>query len=611
MTFRRLSLRPGAALLATLAALGATPVLAEAPPDAFIAHSAPAGNYLAARLATAERDTPAAASYYRALARTFPRSGEILERAFLAVLSEGNIDEAVDYAQRIVRIDPDHSLARLVLGVRAIKAKQFVTARSNLRRAGGQGAIAELNATLLGAWTQYGSGNPRAGVTAIDELKGPEWYAGFKDFHAGLLLDASGAKRDAGPRLEAALKLDPRTLRVVDAYGRWASRSGNKKLAIETYEAFDKLVPNDPMVAQELAQLNAGKTLTPLVTTPAAGAAEVLYGLGAALGRQGGEDLALIYLQLGRWLDPSHPLIQITLADLFEGLKRHDEAIALYRGVPKDSPFKVNADVQLGLNLEQIGEFDEARKTLTSVVEANPKDLRAMMALGDILRSNEKYAEAAAVYTQAIDELQAPTANNWMLYYFRGTCYERTKQWEKSEADLKKALELKPDQPHVLNYLGYSWVDQGINLEPGLDMIRKAVELRPDDGFFIDSLGWAYYRLGRYDDAVRELERAVELKPNETVINDHLGDAYWKVGRKLEARFKWNHARDLKPDADELAQIQRKIAVGLDEADKIKDQKPDIQKTETDGAAEPTQKAEAVTPATPPAPTPAKPDGGG
>ncbi len=610
MTFRRLSLRPGAALLATLAALGASPVLADAPPDAFIARSAPAGNYLAARLATAERDTPAAAAYYRALARTFPRSGEILERAFLAVLSEGNIDEAVEYAQRIVRIDPDHSLARLVLGVRAIKAKQFVTARSNLRRAGGQGAIAELNATLLGAWTQFGSGNPRAGVTAIDELKGPEWYNGFKDFHAGLLLDVAGAKKEAGPRLEAALKLDPRTLRVVDAYGRWASRAGNKKLAIETYEAFDKLVPNDPLVEQELADLNAGKTLAPLVTTASGGAAEVLYGLGAALGRQGGEDLALIYLQLGRWLDPSHPLIQITLADLFESLKRHDEAIALYREVPNDSPFKVNADVQLGLNLEQVDQFDQAQAILKKVVAANPKDLRAMMALGDVLRANEKYAEAAEVYTQAIDQLQAPTGNNWMLYYFRGTCYERTKQWAKSEADLKKALELKPDQPHVLNYLGYSWVDQGINLEQGLDMIRKAVELRPDDGYFIDSLGWAYYRLGRYDDAVRELERAVELKPNETVINDHLGDAYWKVGRKLEARFKWSHARDLKPEPDELVMIQRKIAVGLDEAEKTKDQKPEIQKTEA--PAETTQKAEVATPAPAPAPAPVapKPDGG-
>lgn len=590
MTFRRLSLRPGAAILATLTALGtASPVLAEAPPADFIARSAPAGNYLAARLAISERDTGAAAAYYRELVRLFPRNGELLERAFLTLLAEGSVDEAVDLAQRIVRVDPEHTLARLVLGVRAIKAKQYVTARSNLRRAG-QGAIAELNATLLSAWSQLGSGNARAGVAAIDALQGPEWYAGFKDFHAGLILDAAGVRKEAGQRLESALKIDPRTLRVVDAYARWASRSGNKKLAIETYQAFDKLVPNDPLVARSLEQLEAGKTLPALVTTPAAGAAEVLYGIGAALGRQGGEDLALVYLQLGRWLDPSHVLIDITLADLFESMKRHDDAIALYQRVPASSPFKVNADVQRALNLDATDKFDEARAVLEKVVAAHPKDQRSLMALGDVLRSNEKFAEAAEVYTKAIDQLQTPAANDWMLYYFRGTCFERTKQWDKSEADLQKALALKPDQPHVLNYLGYSWIDQGVNLDQGTDMIRKAVALRPDDGFFIDSLGWAYYRTGHYGDAVRELERAVELKPNEAVINDHLGDAYWKVDRKLEARFKWNHARDLKPEADELVDIERKIAVGLDEAERIKAKKDEVQKTEVAPAAEP-QKA--------------------
>jgi len=577
LTFRR-SLRPGAAILATLTFFSAAPTaFAEAPPANLIARSSPAGNYLAARLATAERDTPAAAAYYRALVRVFPRNGEILERAFLTMLADGSIDEAVDLAQRIVRIDPEHALSRLVLGIKAMKTKQYVTARSNLRRAG-QGAIAELNATLISAWSQLGSGNARAGVAAIDALQGPEWYSGFKDFHAGLILEASGAKKEAGVRLEQALKIDSKTLRVVDAYARWASRNGNKKLAIETYQAFDKVLPNDPQVVQSMAMLEAGKTLPPLISTPSEGAAEVLYGLGAALGRQGGEDLALVYLQLGRWLDPSHPLIEITLADLFETMKRHDEAIALFRAVPADSPFKVNAEVQLGLNLDAAGHFDEARKALEGVIAKNPKDMRALMALGDILRSNEKYEEAAAVYTKAIDNLGTPTSANWMLYYFRGTCYERTKQWVKSEIDLTRALQLRPDQPHVLNYLGYSWVDQGIHLDEGMDMIRKAVTLRPDDGFFIDSLGWAYYRVGRYEDAVRELERAVELKPNESVINDHLGDAYWKVGRRLEARFKWNHARDLKPDADELAVIEKKIAVGLDEAQSTEAKKASVDK---------------------------------
>lgn len=574
MTFRLLTLRQSAAALAALLAAGiATPVFADAPPASLIARSSPAGNYLAARLASAERDNAAAAAYYRALVRVFPRSGEILERAFLTLLAEGSIDEAVPLAKRIVEIDPEHRLSRLVLGAQAIKAKHYVTARSNLRRAG-QGAISEMSATLMLAWAQFGAGDARGAVATIDGLQGPDWYAAFKDFHAGLILDAAGNRKEAGKRLDEALKIDPRTLRVVDAYARWAARSGNRKLAVETYEQFDKVLPNDPLVERSIEQIEAGKPLPPLAANPAQGSAEALYGLGAALGRQGGEDLALVYLQLAHWLDPAHPLVEITLADLFENMKKYDEAIALFRAVPDGSPLKESAQIQLGLALERADRFEESRAALEAVVAKNPKDIQAISALGEVLRANEKYAEAAEVYTKAIDLLQAPTPANWDLFFSRGTAYERTKQWAKSEADLKKALELRPDTPAVLNYLGYSWVDQGVNLDEGLDMIRKAVTLRPDDGYYIDSLGWAYYRLKRYDEAVRELERAVELKPDEAVINDHLGDAYWRVGRKLEARFKWNHARDLKPDADELAKIERKIAVGLDDAEKAKVEQP-------------------------------------
>src|SRR5690606_33991930 len=148
-----------------------------------------------------------------------------------------------------------------------------------------------------------------------------------------------------------------------------------------------------------------------------------------------------------------------------------------------------------------------------------------------------------------------PQPHQWTLFYFRGIAYERAKQWDKAEADLLQALALFPEQPHVLNYLGYSWVDQGMHLDEAMDMIARAVELRPNDGYIVDSLGWAHYRLGNYEEAVRELERAVELRPEDPVINDHLGDAYWKVGRRLEARFQWAHARDLDPEPDALEEI--------------------------------------------------------
>jgi Flp pilus assembly protein TadD len=162
-----------------------------------------------------------------------------------------------------------------------------------------------------------------------------------------------------------------------------------------------------------------------------------------------------------------------------------------------------------------------------------------------------------------VETLTKTEKSNWVIYYFRGICFERSKQWAKAEADLKKALELFPDQAHVLNYLGYSWIDQGINLDDGMRMIKRAVEQRADDGYIVDSLGWAYYRLGNNEEAVKQLERAVELKPEDPTINDHLGDAYWKIGRVLEARFQWSHARDLKPEPEDLVKIEAKLKSGL------------------------------------------------
>jgi tetratricopeptide (TPR) repeat protein len=300
-----------------------------------------------------------------------------------------------------------------------------------------------------------------------------------------------------------------------------------------------------------------------MIETPQAGAAEVLYGLGAALGRRGGEDLGLIYLQLALYLVPSHPLALLSLGDLYEAMKKPELANKTYERVPLNSPLQRNAQIQLALNLDAIDRTDEAKASLEKLIAANPRDLEAIMALGNVLRGRKQFAECAEVYSKGIDTIEKAEKSNWVIYYFRGICLERSKQWAKAEEDLKKSLELYPDQPHVLNYLGYSWIDQGLNLDEGMRMIKRAVEQRADDGYIVDSLGWAYYRLGNMEEAVKQLERAVELKPEDPTINDHLGDAYWRVGRTLEARFQWSHARDLKPEPEDLVKIEAKLKSGL------------------------------------------------
>ena len=537
---------------------------AQTPTPQEIARTSSSGNYLAARHANIERDSASAAAFYRAALRRDPKNGELLEQAFVTTLTEGDIDEAIKFAERIIQVDRNNRSARLVLGIRALKQKQYQPARQQFTQSI-RGPITDLTATLLSAWALQGANDTKGAIEAIDRLTGPDWYGIFKDLHAGLILDLAGQKKEAGKRFERAYKADATALRIVLAYGGWLSRNASKDEAAKVYEAFDKVLPRHPLIVAPMNEIKRGAQIPQLADSVQAGAAEALYGLGATLGRRGGEELGLVYLQLALNLAPQHALALISLGDLYETLKKPLLAIKIYQRVPEKSPLKRNAEIQLALDLDTLDRSEEAKTHLAKLIAEQPAELDAITALGNILRGRKQFAECAEVYGRGVATIANPSRPNWTLFYFRGICYERAKQWSKAEADLKKALELFPDQSHVLNYLGYSWIDQGMNLDEGLRMIKRAVEQRPDDGYIVDSLGWAYYRIGNFEEAAKYLERAVELRPEDPTINDHLGDGYWRIGRLLEARFQWSHARDLKPEPEELVKIEEKLKVGLPE----------------------------------------------
>jgi tetratricopeptide (TPR) repeat protein len=533
-------------------------------PTPFEVGESPAGNYLAALVAGAERDTVAAATFSREALRFDPRNPHLLERAFVSAVSNGNTTDAFAFAERLVAKDPGNSLARLTLGVKAVKAGKFAAARTHFAK-GVSGRERDVTAILLNAWTYVGSGKAKQAIELVDRLR-DENFAVFRDYHAGLIADVAHRPAEAAARMKAAYEADKNTLRLVDAYARYVAHHGDRENAIRIYEAFDQVLPSHPVVIAALDDLKAGRPLEPLVRTPEQGAGEVLYGLGAAGGRQGDELAAIIYLRLSLYLAPRNSLAIITLADIYERIRQFEQAIDIYETVPENDPLRTTAEIQTCLVLETMGRTEDATARLKRIVDDEPRNEDALSALGNLQRAHKQYQQAVESYTRALEASTKPEKANWPLYYFRGISYERAKLWPQAEADLKTALRLWPEQPLVLNYLGYSWVDQGINLDEAFGMLRRAVELRPTDGYIVDSLGWANYKLGRHDDAVRELERAIDLKPSDPVINDHLGDAYWKVGRKLEARFQWNHARDLGPEPDDKEKILRKIEHGLDDA---------------------------------------------
>ena len=397
-----------AAVIGVAVALSLPSALAaQAPTAQELMRSNAAGSYLAARHAGVERDAATEAAYYLNALKSDPHNADLLGRSFLSVLTDGDIDDAGKLADRLIQVDKTDRIARLVIGVRALKQKQYGLAKQNFAQSV-RGPVTDLTATLLSAWALQGVGETRSAIDTMDRLTGPDWYAIFKDLHAGLIYDVAGDKKDAGKRYERVYKADPTALRTVEAYGRYLSRYGSKDDALKVYQDFDKALPDHPLIKQEMKQISDGQKLPPLVNSPQAGAAEALYGLGASIGRRGGEDLALIYLQLALYLQPTHTMALLSLADLYESLKKPELAIKVYERVPSNSPLLRNAEIQLAGDLDLLDRTDEAKKRLEHVISEHPQDTEAILALGNILRARKDFAGCADIYGKAIDTVPEP-----------------------------------------------------------------------------------------------------------------------------------------------------------------------------------------------------------
>jgi tetratricopeptide (TPR) repeat protein len=520
------------------------------------------GSYLAGRFAGKQRDMDAAGQYFQQALRDDPNNAVLIERVFVFDLSEGKIPSAEDYAERVLSFNSQHRMARFVLGLRDVRLKRYVRARENFKKAA-YTPIGELTSALLTAWTYAAQGNQASAFNALDKLDQNESLENFKAYHGALIADYLGTSLRAESFYKKAYAQAGNSLRVVQAYGNYLERNGRKDEARKIYEQFLSTAEKNPLVRQSLQDLDKGAKPAAFIKTPQAGMSEALFSVASALSDDQGLDVALAYAQLALSVDGDRNINLTLLGDIYESMNSYQRSIDAYDAIDKASVLKPNADLEVAVNLQRLEKKDEAKARLEALAEADPKDYDVLVTLGNLYRNNEEFAPAATTYDAAIALLGDPQRDSWTVFYYRGIAYERTKQWDKAEADFRKALQLEPDQPMVLNYLGYSMVDKKINLNEAIAMVRKAVELKPNDGYIVDSLGWAHFRLGEYEEAVKQLERAVELKPADPVIADHLGDAYWRIGRQLEARFQWQHAKDNKPEPEDLSRIEKKLKEGL------------------------------------------------
>jgi tetratricopeptide (TPR) repeat protein len=528
------------------------------------------GAFLAARTADVDHDYSTAIALYRKALDFDPANIEIRERLMITLFLNGDFADGLQEAEALKDDAAVERVTKIVRGLDALRDGKYDTAKKILAYKG-PNDLDRLTHDLLSAWSDVGAGKGRRAISAISALKGPDWFKVFTDYHVGAMAIVAGDNATARQYLNRAVTNNdavataPDTfMRAVMALARLEAATGNRQKALDAISVGDGLIANYAPLKALRESIEKGEKPAQQITTAAEGAAGVLFSIGGALNRQGAEDMVALYLQISHALDPKSADTLILLGGIAEKLEQPERAISFYEKVPADSPMRRISELQLGITLSDTGKLDEAKQHLRDLIASDPSDVRSYIAYGSVLSEAKDYKTMAENYDKAIEVIgPVPRQGDWSVFFQRGIAYERLRIWDKAEPNFRKALELNPNQAQVLNYLGYSLVDMNINLDEGLKMIQQAVEARPDDGYIVDSLGWAYYRMGRFEEAVTELEKAIQLRAGDATINDHLGDAYWRVGRKLEAVYQWNRAIISEGEDVNREQVKEKIAKGL------------------------------------------------
>ncbi len=516
------------------------------------------GKFLAARHAEIQGEYARAADLLLGVLETAPDDTDLLRRTHMLLASEGRIAEAVPLAERLEDLDSKGPFANITLAVEDIRAGDFAAAEQRLDVVERRGTN-QLLVPLLRAWALHGAGRTDEAMDELGPLAEVNGFAVIEGLHSGLIADLAGDGKAAEAAFEKAAGNGAIPLRLAVAQASLLSREGRWDEAEAALDAF-RVQQSDDFLLRPAADAVAKRQTVPrTVTSSAEGMAEALVSVARALNRDGGDISALIYTRLALALRPENPMTQALLADVLANQGRQEGAIEILQRIDAESPYSWFARQSLAQMLEATGKFDEAIALLDQMVGERPDRVEAAQTLGDLLRLNDRFDEAVDAYDVAVDRVGEIDQRHWRLLYTRGIALERSKDWSRAEQDFLRALELQPRQPLVLNYLGYSWVEKGLNLDRARRMIEDAVEQRPGDGFIVDSMGWVLYQLGDYSDAVVQLERAVSLEPGDPIINDHLGDAYWLVGRSAEARFQWNRALGADPEEDLEAVINEKL----------------------------------------------------
>ena len=526
------------------------------------------GNYLAGRVAHIRQDYDNAALYYIKTMNKGYVNKDLLGKTYIILASQGNIDEAVKYANKARQNGDKNNFIDVIKASYDFKQANYAAARNSMNNIKEQ-TYNDLVTPLFNAWSYVGENNYESAKKELQKISAIEEMKTVYSLHSGLIEEYFSHPELAGEYYEYIMKdkSNDMSFRALQIISNYLVRSGEKETAEKLVTKYYGSSHIKEMLASLGDKIKAGSSRDlPLVRSADMGVGEVFLEIALLFKSVPvGYDYAQMYMAISEYFNPENDVTKIAMADIFEDRSMYKNANKYYDSIKKTSEMYYPAQMKKAENLSVEKKYDDAIKIFKNLLRDNPQNFQLLSSLGDVLRINDNQEEAIKYYTKAIDSIYYESEKHWPIYYALAVSYDRNHQWLKAEESLRKALKLSNRHPQVLNYLGYSWLKFGINTDNAASMILEAYEKEPNDGVIMDSLGWVYFKIGDYNNAIIYLEKASELNPQNAIISDHLGDAYWQGNRKNEAIFQWKQALHQKEDGEELniKTVKNKIESGL------------------------------------------------
>ena len=524
-------------------------------------------DYFAGILSFNENEYDESYKFFRKLDGLETSHPDYSAKYLYSLVNSGNFREAFNYSKKLERQNVNIFESRLVLGVYYLKYSKLDLAKENFQKAKEtkRSVLNDYVTNSLHNWSNFKTSNLSNAIIEIKKID--ERFENLKKIQNIFLNCYFDSPNTENLYKELISNKKTDFSRYNYFYASFMSNSGKIKEAKQIVNSALKSYPRNLKLNQLKEDFNENKNISIFnCKNEAHVSAEILYITANALSAQSIYPLSNFYLNLAKFLNEDFHSYDTLLAENFYKIKNFNEAKKIYNSLSKKGEaYSWYSAKQLARIYLQEEEKEKALKILSDTYDnLVNKEIYETFDYAEFLKNNEKFKESIKFYSEIISKVK----NNHPLYAEatdgRGVAYERIGEWENAEKDLLASLKANPDQAYVINYLAYSWIEQGVKIEQSLSMLEKANKLRSNDPYIIDSLGWALFKLKRFKESKKYLQLAVRLMPGDPIVNDHYGDVLWKNGNEIQARYYWNYVLNLEKAEDDLKKvIEEKLTKGL------------------------------------------------